>query len=201
ILLLLFALFLTGTNFIPGPAWGEMPQDRALLQVTTGTVRATVGGTDSVLHKGDEVYVSQFDRVVVSDRSLGRLTFRGGGYTIVCADTDLTMGQMSSDGYRPAKPSGAFDLATGRVLADTTGTSRTFAPLDLVVGSGGAKAVNAGAARFAIAGRDVTVAAGSVRYGGSEVPVTGAALSCGDGTPTVIPVPSSPTDSPSDSPS
>jgi putative peptide zinc metalloprotease protein len=196
ILLLLFALFLTGTNFLPGPAWGEMPQDRALLQVGAGTVRATVDGTVAVLHKGDEVYVSRSDRVVVADRSLGRLTFRGGGYTIVCADTDLTMGSMSSTGYRPAKPSGGFDLISGRVLADTTGTSRTFTPLDLTVGSGGAQAVNSGVARFAIAGRDVTVAAGSVAYDGAAVPVVGGELRCGDSGPGNIPVPPAPSDSP-----
>jgi putative peptide zinc metalloprotease protein len=205
ILLLLFALFLTGANFVPGPAWGEMPQDRALLQVTTGTVRATVGGTDSVLHKGDEVYVGQADRVVVADRSLGRITFRGGGYTVVCAGTDLTMGELSSPGYRPARPAGGFTLANGRVLADTAGTSRTFTPLTLTVGSGGADAVNSGVARFAVGGQDVTVAAGSVAYDGAAVPVAGGELRCGDSGPGTIPVPPTPapddSSSPSDSPS
>src|SRR5207248_995821 len=37
ILLLLFALLLTGSNLLPGPAWGEMPDNRALLHVDKGT--------------------------------------------------------------------------------------------------------------------------------------------------------------------
>ena len=48
ILLLLFALLLTGSNLLPGPAWGEMPDDRALLHVDHGTVSVTVAGCWSV---------------------------------------------------------------------------------------------------------------------------------------------------------
>src|SRR5262249_20049156 len=135
ILLLLFALFLTGANFIPGPAWGEMPSDRALLHVNTGTVDLN----GSVLHQGDERYVGVSDAIRVRDRSLGRLIFRGGGYTILCAGSNVTMAAMSSVGRRPTEPSAALYLGGGRLLADTAGTSRAFSPLNLVVGSGPSK--------------------------------------------------------------
>src|SRR2546423_693621 len=128
LLLLLLALLLTGANFVPGPAWGEMPQDRALLQVTQGLVDVHQSGTVSVLHKGDELYVGRADTVSVRDRSLGRLTFRGGGYTILCAGSALTMGALSTPGRRPAQPTGALDLTQGRLLADTAGGSRAAAP-------------------------------------------------------------------------
>jgi putative peptide zinc metalloprotease protein len=201
ILLLLFALLLTGTNLLPGPAWGEMPEDRALLQVTQGSVNATVNGTFSVLHAGDEVYVGHTDQVNVNDRSLGRLTFRGGGYTILCAGSRITLGPLATAGRRPKEPSGAVDLTSGRLLADTSGTSRTFTPLDLLVDTGGGQATNDGAARFAVVGTDVTVAAGSVAFNGAAQPVVGGTLTCGDSTPGVITPPPSPSDSPTDEPS
>jgi hypothetical protein len=71
---------------------------------------------------------------------------------------------------------------------------------------------NAGAARFAAAGRDVTVAAGTVTVDGAGVAPVGGALACGNGQLGAIPVPAtsgspSPDDAtstspdPSDSPS
>ena len=202
LLLLLLALLLTGANFVPGPAWGEMPQDRALLQVTQGLVDVDQSGTVSVLHKGDERYVGRADTVSVRDRSLGRLTFRGGGYTILCAGSALTMGALSTPGRRPAQPTGALDLTQGRLLADTAGTSRAYAPLRLDVVNGGGHLLNDGAARFAVAGQDMTVAAGSVAFDGTVLPVVGGELRCGDSGIGAIPVPSaSPSDTPSDEPS
>ena len=44
LLLLLLALLLTATNFLPGPAWAEMPADRAMLTATRGDLVADVGG-------------------------------------------------------------------------------------------------------------------------------------------------------------
>lgn len=202
ILLLLFALLLTGSNFIPGPAWAEMPEDRALLHVTQGTVNATVNGTFSVLRAGDDIYVGRDDKVDVNDKSLGRLTFRGGGYAILCAGSEITLGRLSSAGRRPAEPSGALDLSSGRLLADTTGTSSAFTPLNLNIGNGGGHLVNSGAARFAAAGPEMTVAAGTVTFDNTVLPVVPGALRCGADSVGVIPPPgSSPGDSPSDSPS
>jgi putative peptide zinc metalloprotease protein len=207
ILLLLFALLLTGSNLLPGPAWGEMPEDRALLHVDQGTVSVTVNGVSRVLGRGDDYYAGRTDQVSVGDRSLARLTFRGGGYTILCGGSRVGIGELSSVG-RPIEPAGALDLLDGRLLADTTGTSRAFRALNLHVGTGGGQLVNSGAARFAAAGRDVTVAAGTVTVDGAGVAPIGGVLTCGDGQLGAIPVPGtstspSPDDStaPSDSPS
>src|SRR5205814_7980823 len=125
------------------------------------------------LHKGDEVCVGRADTVAVHDRSLGRLTFRGGGYTVLCAGSALTVGPLSTPGRRPASPAGALDLTSGRLLADTAGTSRAYAPLRLDIGNGGGHLVNDGAARFAVAGQDMTVAAGAVAFDGQALPVVG----------------------------
>jgi putative peptide zinc metalloprotease protein len=208
ILLLLFALLLTGSNLLPGPAWGEMPDDRALLHVDKGTTTVTVGGIQRTLGAGDDYYAGRTDTVSVGDRSLARLTFRGGGYTVLCGGSRVALGELSSVG-RPIEPSGALDLLDGKLLADTAGTSRAFSALNLRVASGGGRLANAGAARFAVAGRDVTVAAGTVSMDGSAVAPVGGALSCGNGQIGVIPVPGTsnspspagPTDSASPSPS
>jgi putative peptide zinc metalloprotease protein len=195
LLLLLFGLVLTGTNLVPGPAWGEMPEDRALLHVDRGTV--SVGAL--VFHAGDDYYAGRGDQLAVGDRSFAHLTFRGGGYTVLCGGSSVGVGPLSSGGH-PIAVSGALDLLRGRLLADTAGTSRAFLPLSLRVGG----VANDGAARFAVADRDVTVAAGSVSLDGAPLPVTGGELACGEGQLGAIPVPSaspSPTDETSPSPS
>jgi putative peptide zinc metalloprotease protein len=199
LLLLLFGLLLTGTNLLPGPAWGEMPEDRALLHVDRGTVTVFVNGSARVFGAGDDYYAGRDDQVSIGDRALAHLTFRGGGYTVLCGGSSVTLGPLSSGG-RPIAVSGALNLLRGRLLADTAGTSRAFLPLSLRVGP----VANAGAARFAVAGDDVTVAAGSVSRDGTALEVTGGELTCGTGQLGAIPVPSaspSPTDSLSPSPS
>jgi len=199
ILLLLFALLLTGSNLWAGPAWGEMPEDRALLHVDRGTVSVTVAGVPRTLVRGDDFYVGRTDRVAVGDRALARLTFRGGGYTILCGGSRVGVGALSSAG-RPIEVSGALDLLDGRLLADTAGTSRAFQPLRLRVASGGGQVANTGAARFAAAGRDITVAAGAVSFDDTRLPVFGGDLACGEGRIGAIPVPdTSPSPSPIDS--
>jgi putative peptide zinc metalloprotease protein len=206
ILLLLFALLLTGSNLWAGPAWGEMPEDRALLHVDRGTVSVTVAGVSRPLGAGDDFYVGRTDVVAVGDHALARLTFRGGGYTVLCGGSQVGIGALSSVG-RPIEVSGALDLLDGRVLADTSATSRAFQPLLLNVGTGAGRLANTGPARFAAAGQDVTVAAGRVALdGGTALPVIGGELACGNGQLGAIPVPStspapSDTASPSDSPS
>ncbi len=199
ILLLLFALLLTGSSLLPGPAWGEMPEDRALLHVDRGTVSVLVNGAPRVLGAGDDYYAGRGDEVTVGDRALATLTFRGGGYTVLCGGSSIGVGALSSVG-RPIEVSGALDLLGGRLLANTASTSRAFRPLRLRVG----QLANEGAARFAVAGRDVTVAAGSVSLDGAEVPPVGGDLACGAGQLGAIPVPDtspSPSDPASPSPS
>jgi putative peptide zinc metalloprotease protein len=203
ILFLLFALLLTGSNLIPGPAWGEMPEDRALLHVENGTVTTVINGSSGVLHKGDDAYVGRGDQVSVGNRSLATLTFRGGGYTVLCGGSRIGVGPLTTTG-RPYQPSGELDLTAGRLLADTAGTSRAFHAVRLRVSEGGSQVDNQGAARFAVAAGDVSVAAGAVTLDGTPLPVIGGALRCGEGQVGAIPVPSaspSPSDSPSPSPS
>src|SRR6185437_10747956 len=76
LLLLLFALAVSGANLIPGPAWAEMPTDRALLRVERGSVTATLGGTPVRLAAGEQAYLAAADAVGVANRSTARLTFR-----------------------------------------------------------------------------------------------------------------------------
>ena len=201
ILLLLLALLLTGANFAAGPAWSEMPQDHALLRAAHGTTMARIAGVDRVLNQGDEAYVSSTDVIRVGDRSDARLTFRGGGYTVLCGGSRLTVGPLSSRG-RPIAPAGSLAMDSGKLLAYTTGTSAAFLPLELRVTSYGAVAQNTGAARYSVGWDGVDDSAGQVTRNGTALSPTGDVLGCGDGR--TVPAPGgspSPSPSVSESPS
>ena len=207
ILLLLLALLLTGANFVAGPAWSEMPEDHALLRAAHGTTAARIDGTERVLREGDEAYVSSTDVIRVGDRSDARLTFRGGGYTVLCGGSRLTVGPLSSFGH-PIAPAGSLAMDSGKLLAYTTGTSAAFLPLALRVTSYGAVAQNPGAARYSVGWDGVDDSAGEVTRNGALLQPTGDELGCGEGG-AVRPVPggspsaspASPSESPSASPS
>jgi putative peptide zinc metalloprotease protein len=213
-LLLLLALLLTGSNFIPGPAWAEMPADRALLTVERGQVVALVDGVRVNLTKGSRLYVGETDSVQVQGNSRGRLTFRGGSAALLCAGSDTRVGPLWSDQVRPTKPSGSLELVDGRMLADTASTSGAFTPLNLTVTNQDHKVINEGAAWYQVASGDATVSTGVVTVDGGLRLKTGEALSCGDGSvlprpsgspsesgsPSVVPSPL-PSPSPSPSPS
>jgi putative peptide zinc metalloprotease protein len=213
-LLLLLALLLTGSNFIPGPAWAEMPADRALLTVERGQVVALVDGVRVNLTKGSRLYVGETDSVQVQGKSRGRLTFRGGSAALLCAGSDTRVGPLWSDQVRPTKPSGSLELVDGRMLADTASTSGAFTPLNLTVTNQDHKVINEGAAWYQVASGDATVSTGVVTVDGGLRLKTGEALSCGDGSvlprpsgspsesgsPSVVPSPL-PSPSPSPSPS
>jgi len=214
ILLLLFALLLTAANVLPAKAWAEMPGDRALLTVSRGTVGATVAGRPTVLHAGDRVYVGQADQVRVGDRAGARLTFRGGGYTVLCGGSTVDIGELVSAPGVPVAPAGTLSLSRGRLLADTAARTGAFAPLALGLGTASGRVASTGPARYAVSGDSVQVASGTVSRDGTLVPPTGATLSCGDGLALPPPVPApapadtatpsaspSPSDSPSTSPS
>ncbi len=201
ILLLLLALLFTGANLLPGPAWSEMPQDQALLHVSRGTVTATVDGRDYRLGAGDDIYVSARDSVVVGSRADARLTFRGGGYTVLCGGTRLRVGPLASGG-RPIAPSGVLAVDEGKVLAYTAGTSPAFLPLALRLSAGGLQATNDGAAKYSVGWDGLSVAAGTVTRDGGVQPPSVGELSCGEGR--LVPPPpasTSPSPSPTDSPS
>jgi putative peptide zinc metalloprotease protein len=202
LLLLLFALLISGANLIPGPAWAEMPGDRALLRVDRGQVTATVSGTSLVLRPGDRVYVREADDVTVPSRSAARLTFRGGAESLLCAQSAASIGRLVSDeGRRVIQPNGALTLTAGRLLADTASTSRAFHPLRLAVASGGSNAANEGAAQFIVAGGGVDAIAGTVTRDGTALVPSGDSFTCGDGTALRRPGDSSPSHTPSDIPS
>lgn len=201
LLLLLLALLLTGMNFTPGPAWAEMPTDRALLTADRGTVTATIDGRKVRLAEGDRRYVDQGALVRVSSKSTGRLTFQGGSATLLCAGTRAEVGALYTDAGRRRVPHGAITVARGRVLADTGSTSGAYQPLNLTVARpAGGDVTNNGAAWFAVDPGAVSVATGRVYVAGTPSMADVTTLSCGDGAP-VAPPAGSPSDSPSDEPS
>jgi putative peptide zinc metalloprotease protein len=197
LLLLLLGLLITGGNLLPGPAWAEMPTDRALLVAENGRVTTTVGGEVVVLEPGQKLYVGAGDRVEVGDRASGRLTYRGGAQTLLCGGSRAQLGALWSDQSRPIRPHAEVDLRRGRLLADTTSGSPTFAHLVLDVGNYGHATVNEGAARHTVGGGETVVATGTVIRDGTPVPATLARLSCGGPVPTTAPPTGTPTDPPS----
>ncbi|MEV8514057.1 cyclic nucleotide-binding protein [Dactylosporangium sp. NPDC051484] len=204
VLLLLFALFLTGANLFAGPVWAEMPTDSALVTVTRGGATVRVNGVERAMTRDAKVYVQHGDSVRVDARSTATLTFRGGSATVLCAGADVRVGDLFSGQQTPIEPAAALTLDGGRLLVDTTSTTTAFKPLRLTIGT----VTNEGAARFALsAGNDPEVGRGVVKLDGTVVaPSNQTDLSCGDGvalpkpagTPTVTP---SPADTPSESPS
>jgi putative peptide zinc metalloprotease protein len=69
----------------PGPAWAEMPTDRALLQIDRGRADVVLAGQPVTLNAGGQAYVRTSDAVSIGSRSNARLIFRGGSTTLLCA--------------------------------------------------------------------------------------------------------------------
>ncbi|WP_213456859.1 cyclic nucleotide-binding protein [Rhizomonospora bruguierae] len=180
---LLLALLLTTTNFFPGPAWAEMPADRALLTARSGAVTVTLNGRDLVLREGDDLYVRQSDRVHVHDRSTARLTFRGGSAVVLCAGSSVAIGPLWSETGRVYGPHGTLDLLDGRALADTATTSGAFQPLTLTITSSGRTIANVDQAWYAVGNGGTVVSAGLVMSDSAPQVPTGQPLTCGDGIP------------------
>ncbi|MDG4769289.1 cyclic nucleotide-binding protein [Solwaraspora sp. WMMD792] len=182
LLLLLFALLISGGNLMPGPAWAEMPADRALLRAERGTVEVrTAGGRLLTLRDGAAAYVAEGDRIEVADRSAGELVFRGGAATVLCAWVEAEVGALRSVGTRPVAPSGELTLDRGRILADTASVSGAFRPLAMTVISQDAVLANRGEAWFAVNAGTARVSLGEVRRNGVSLRATGEQLGCGDG--------------------
>jgi putative peptide zinc metalloprotease protein len=182
LLLLLFALLLSGTNMLPSPAYAEMPADRAMITANSGRVEIQpVRGTPFLLDKGGRAYVDQGDVVAVASRSRATVLFRGGGYGVACGGTVLQIGQLVSDNTEPIQPRGALAMRQGRLLLDTRPDSAAFAPVRLAISAaGGQVTASTGPARFMV-DRGVThVASGAVTQNGTEIRAGGATLSCGD---------------------
>ncbi|GAA3904875.1 M50 family metallopeptidase [Actinoplanes auranticolor] len=199
LLLLLLSLLLTAINFAPGPAWAEMPTDRALLTSDRGTIVATINGRNVRLEEGDRRYLDEGARIIVPAGTTGRLTFQGGSATLFCAGSQAQVGKLYTDAGRRRVPHGALALEAGRLLADTAGTSGAYQPLALTVSRPGGLVTNEGAAWYAVEPEGLTAATGRVFVAGTPSPATGTDLSCGDGVK-VEPPAGSPSPSPSDQP-
>jgi putative peptide zinc metalloprotease protein len=195
LLLALLAITTGVANLIPGPAWAEMPGDKALLTADRGRVVATLDGRTVVLTPGDRLYVAEGSDIEVRTKSTGRLTFRGGGALILCAQSRLDVGALWSNGTRTVAPSGVLTVDSGRVLADTASTSGAFRDLALSLRTGNSTVTNRGAAWFAANGGAAEVSNGEVRVDGARQRETNSPLTCGDGV--VVPPPAG---TPSDSP-
>lgn len=198
LLLALLAITTGVANLIPGPAWAEMPGDRALLTADRGRVVATLDGRTVVLTPGDRLYVAEGSRVQVREKSTGRLTFRGGGALILCGQSRLDVGELWSTGSPTVAPNGVLTVDSGRVLADTASTSGAFRDLALSVRTGNSTVTNRGAAWFAANGGTAEVSNGEVRVDGARQRETNKPLTCGDGV-VVEPPAGTPSDSPSPS--
>jgi len=182
LLLLLFALLLSGTNMLPSPAYAEMPADRAMITADSGRVQIQPArGAPFVLDKGDRAYVDQGDIVAVATRSRATVLFRGGGYGVACGNTVLQVGQLVSDDTEPIQPRGALAIRQGRLLLDTRPDSAAFAPVRLAISAvGGQVSASTGPARYMV-DRGVThVASGSVTQNGTAIRPDGTTMSCGD---------------------
>ena len=198
LLLLLLALLLTAVNFMPGPAWAEMPTNRALLVARKGVLTAEIDGQPVRLADGARRYVEEGTRITILDNSEGRLTFQGGSVAVLCAGSSTEVGGLWTDAGRTRVPNGRLAVEEGRVLADTTSTSGAYRPLSLQVDRPLGVVANAGPAWYAADPATVTVATGRVTVDGTPVRPTSAGLSCGDGV--VEPPAAGPSESPSEVP-
>ncbi|MET8150392.1 cyclic nucleotide-binding protein [Actinoplanes sp. NPDC049668] len=199
LLLLLLAMLLTAMNFVPGPAWAEMPTDRALLTSDRGTVTATIDGRTETIREGERRYVDEGARITVPAKATGRLTFQGGSATLFCAGSSARVGRLYTDAGRRRVPHGSLTLDTGRLLADTASTSGAYQPLEMAVSRPSGLVTNDGSAWYAVEPVGLSVATGRVYVDGTPSLASGTDLSCGDGVK-VEPPAGSPSPSPSDEP-
>jgi putative peptide zinc metalloprotease protein len=173
--LLLLLAVLIAVNTLAAISWTEMPRDRALLTIARGAAVATLDGDEVRLSRGERRYVRLGDAVAVEPDSLARLTFHGGGQTVLCAGTRVRIGIVST---HDGEPAGELALDRGRAIAATATASGAFAPLRLRVGDGDHLITNDGAARYAVSPGDLTVASGRVRLDGVPQPTLGSAPGC-----------------------
>ena len=200
LLSLLLALLLTAVNLRPGPAWAEMPADRALLSADRGLLRVAVDGTTVRLEEGDRRYVEPGARIAVADGSTGRLTFQGGAAALLCAGAEAGIARLGTEPGRERLPNATLAVENGRILADTSSTSGAFEPLELVVDLPLSQLTSTGEAWFAADSATVTVSTGKVSVDGTRAVPTNSDLSCEDGI-AVEPPAAGPSESPSAEPS
>jgi putative peptide zinc metalloprotease protein len=194
LLVLLLALLLTGVDVAPGPAWAEMPADRALLTAERGGVTALIDGRTVTLDDGGRRYVDAGSRIEVPTGSTGRLTFSGGSVAVLCAGSRTHVGPLETAAGRHRRPRGELAIDNGRLLADTTSTSGAFRSLSLIVRRPLGDVRNAGPSWFAVDPSAVTLSSGAITVAGAPAAATGTDLTCGDGITVTPPASESPSE-------
>ncbi|KUL29522.1 cyclic nucleotide-binding protein [Actinoplanes awajinensis] len=164
-----------------GPAWAEMPTERALLTVDRGQATTQDGGDRQTVPAGQRRYLSAGAQVEAPGKSRARLTFPGGGAVLLCPGARITLNAAAVTSGRQAAPSGRLTLESGRLLADTAGTSGAYQPLRLTIARAQGDVSNTGASWYSVDPSAVAVANGTITAGGVESPATGGDLTCGDG--------------------
>src|SRR6266511_1305691 len=146
--------------------------------------------------------MSPDDRVTVAIRSPAYRKLTGRLLGVLCAGTDLRVGELFSDSGRPVRPNGKLDLTRGRLLVATQAASPAFRPRARSVVSPAGETASDGPARYAVTTGGTELSTGDARFNGVPLTSTGAALTCGDGAELpVIGGPPSPATSPEESPS
>ncbi|MCO8272192.1 cyclic nucleotide-binding protein [Actinoplanes sp. TRM 88003] len=192
VVVLTTALFLTGLSFRPGPAWAEMPANRVLLTIDGGLVTASLDGAPQNLADGARRYLDQGETIEVSPRATATLTFPGGATALLCANTRVGVGTISTGGGRDQAPRATLSLQSGRLLAGTGSTSGAYKPLALTVDRSAGSVTNNGAAWYSVEPEALTVARGTVAADGTAAQPAGGQLACADGKPVEAPASSSP---------
>ncbi|MCY1140580.1 cyclic nucleotide-binding protein [Actinoplanes sp. Pm04-4] len=192
VVVLTAALFLTGLSFRPGPAWAEMPADRVLLAIDDGRINATLNGSRQNLDAGARRYLDQGETIEVPSRASATLTFPGGATALLCANTRVGIGTLSTGGGRDQSPKATLSLQSGRLLAGTGSTSGAYKPLALTVDRSGGRVTNSGAAWYSVEPETLAVARGTVAVDGTPSQAAGGQLACADGVPVEAPASSSP---------
>jgi putative peptide zinc metalloprotease protein len=192
------AVLLTGANvLVPGPAWAEMRDDRALLTVQRGSVTLDGSGAPVELAAGSRRHVGRDDRIAVAADGTGLLVLPGGASLTLCAGTQIGLVSLGAAGGAARAD---VSLDAGRLLADTGPGSGAFAAAELRVRRTAGEVRSAGPARFAADPAGVSVATGTVSVEGGPAPADAAAPSCGNVAPAEAPT-GSPTRPATESPS
>lgn len=168
----------------PGVGWADAPRHTALLVATLGKVDAAIGDRVVQLDEGGRVLIGAADRVVVRERSVGTIFYRGGGISVLCPSTRATIealsGRRTSSGREV--PAAALALRGGRAISATRTHAAAFHDLALRVRSAGHLIANTGVARFSVGDGEAIAGSGVVRRDGVLLPVTPGSLPCGAAT-------------------
>lgn len=185
----ILALLLTWLAWLPAIGWGELPDERALLEVRRGFVRVIVDGRAHSLEEGSRILVGREDPVSVGTRSFAALVFAGGAEVGLCSDTEATLDEVRRIEEPPWRPLGSarirpvasLRIERGRIVAETASRGAAFEPIFLDVIAGNHRIANDGEATFAASRGSVAVERGVVTADGRRLPATEEVAGCGSG--------------------